>query len=108
MNWQKAARLALVLTSGWMASCGTGHVDVVNPSVSQMDSLDQQWGLPPRKSRGAPKRIFRYDATAAPAPAVTSGAGAVPAPAAAPSAPVSPPIQDPKLEPAPSVPAQLR
>jgi hypothetical protein len=35
-----------------------GAPDVVNPTIDQMDSLDQQWGLPKRVSRGSGKRYF--------------------------------------------------
>lgn len=46
-----------------LTSCGllgNSKVAVVNPTVDQMDSLDQDWGLPSRKSRGGPRRNFQY------------------------------------------------
>lgn len=38
-----------------LSSCGTSG-DVMNPTISQMDKLDVQWGLPPRQSKGVPRR----------------------------------------------------
>jgi len=35
-------------------------IDVVNPTVEEMDQLDTQWGLTTRKSRGGPRRNFQY------------------------------------------------
>lgn len=53
-----AACAAFALT---LPSCaGSGRIDATNPTVSDMDRLDVEWGLPPRKSRGAPKRTFQY------------------------------------------------
>jgi hypothetical protein len=45
-----------------LTSCnlGGGKVDVVNPTVAEMDALDVQWGLTPRKSKGGPRRTFQY------------------------------------------------
>lgn len=43
-----------------LTSCGIGRVDVTNPTVAEMDALDTQWGLEPRKSRGGPRRNFQY------------------------------------------------
>lgn len=64
------------------ASCsGFSRVDATNPTVAELDSLDVQWGLQPRKSRGAPKRSYRYSA-----PTNSSyQAPSAPAPSAAPS-----------------------
>lgn len=53
-----AALLPLSFTS-----CGTGGdgpIAAEFPTVSQMDQLDVQWGLPPRKSRGGPRRSYQY------------------------------------------------
>lgn len=66
-----------------LASCegiGGGRIDASYPTTSELDSMDTQWGLPPRKSRGAPKRSYQYSA---PAPSY----GASSTPAAAPSVP---------------------
>ncbi len=52
---------AAALACGLLNSCssmGEGHVDLVNPTASQMDQMDVQWGLPKRASRGTPKRYF--------------------------------------------------
>lgn len=87
-----AAILALV----FLPSCGSGpgRVDARNPTISQMDDLDVQWGLPRRTSRGTPKRLYPTlpgestpEASSA-APAPTQPA-ASPAPAAQPQAPVT-------------------
>lgn len=44
-----------------LASCqGGGRVDASYPTVSELDRLDTQWGLQPRRSRGAPKRTYQY------------------------------------------------
>lgn len=65
-----AASAAVIL-----ASCGgTGRVDASYPTISELDRLDAQWGLEPRKSRGAPKRSYRYSA-----PAPSYGSPAAPA-----------------------------
>lgn len=60
-----------------LASCqGSGRVDASYPTVTELDSLDAQWGLSPRQSRGAPKRSYQYSA-----PKPTYGAPAAAAPA---------------------------
>lgn len=70
-----AASAALTL-----ASCeSTGRVDASYPTVAELDRLDTQWGLPPRASRGAPKRSYQYSA---PTPTYSA-----PTSSAAPSAP---------------------
>lgn len=54
---------ASLLTLISMTSCGLiggNEIAVTNPTVEQLDSLDQQWGLQPRKSRGGPRRNFQY------------------------------------------------
>lgn len=42
---------AVGLLSGFLSSCGTSG-DVANPTISEMDRLDTQWGLSPRVSKG--------------------------------------------------------
>lgn len=92
-----AAILALV----FLPSCGSGpgHVDARNPTISQMDNLDVQWGLPRRTTRGTPKRLYptlpgestpASDGAVAPTlPPAQPAAAASPAPAAQPQAPVT-------------------
>jgi hypothetical protein len=89
-----AAVLALV----FLPSCGSGpgRVDVRNPTISQMDDLDVQWGLPRRTSRGTPKRLYpTLPGESAPAAEASSAApanvlpAASPAPAAQAPAPVT-------------------
>ncbi|MES2597390.1 MAG: hypothetical protein V4662_18720 [Verrucomicrobiota bacterium] len=94
-----------------LSSCGIGsRVDVTNPTIAQMDSLDVQWGLAPRKSKGGPRRNYQYmdtgsggGAAAAAAPAGSPARETVSGPAPAASAPAA-------AAPAatPSVPANLR
>lgn len=82
-----------------LASCGTGRVDSSYPTAAELDRLDTQWGLTPRRSRGAPKRTFQYNA----ANAAAYNAPAASAPAAAPeapSAPAAPATPAPELDPA--------
>lgn len=86
-----------------LTSCGTGggRPDVVNPTVSQMDELDVQWGLPKRTGRGGPRRFessggytpsaaASTPASAPAAPAAASKPSAAPAPASSNSSPVDP------------------
>lgn len=76
-----AAVLALV----FLPSCGSGpgRVDVRNPTISQMDDLDVQWGLPRRASRGTPKRLYpTLPGESAPAAEAPSAAPAAVPPAA--------------------------
>ena len=52
-----------LLTFISLTSCellGRNEIATTNPTVDQLDSLDQEWGLPPRKSRGGPRRSFQY------------------------------------------------
>lgn len=70
-----------VLTLASCSGIGGGRIDASYPTTAELDSMDTQWGLPPRKSRGAPKRSYQYSA-----PAATYGSSAAPA-AAAPAAP---------------------
>jgi len=67
-----------------LTSCqfGGGRIEAVNPTVAEMDALDVQWGLPPRKSRGGPRRSYRFvepSSSAGGAPASAAEAPAVPA-----------------------------
>lgn len=104
MNLPRALVLsaALLLGSSLTSCMTTGRVDAVNPTVSELDRLDQQWGLAKREPRGTPKRVYRYDAgpetgVRAPAPAATTTpAPSAPAPAPVPSAPAEPQL-DPGL-----------
>jgi hypothetical protein len=92
-----------------LTSCGLGgRADAVNPTVSDLDRLDVQWGLEPRKSKGGPRRVYQYVDTG------TTTSAAAPAPAAQAPARESvnalPPsvAPEPSAAPAPSVPATLR
>lgn len=53
-----------------------GKVDARNPTVEELDALDLQWGLTPRKSRGGPRRTFQY---VEPSPSAAAPAAAAPA-----------------------------
>ena len=55
---------AFALVSINLTSCGTGPAHATNPTVAEMDRLDVQWGLSPRRSRGAPRRTYQYQAPA--------------------------------------------
>ena len=93
------AILALTL----LPSCGSGpgRIDARNPSISQMDELDVQWGLPRRTSRGTPKRLYPTlpgetavgaSASAAPlsaSPSAASTTTSAPAATVQPQAPVT-------------------
>jgi len=64
-----------------LASCETsGRVDANNPTVAELDRLDTQWGLAPRKSRGAPKRTYQYSAPATDYNSPVSPASSTPIP----------------------------
>lgn len=83
-----------------LSSCGsTGSIDVENPTVSQMDQMDVQWGLSPRRSRGAPKRSFQYrdERSSYSAPSASSEAPARETVEGAPPAASAP---EPQLDPA--------
>ena len=77
--------LACVAMFSSLTSCqfGGGQVEAVNPTVAELDALDVQWGLPPRKSRGGPRRTFQF---VEPSPGSASPASN--APASAPAATV--------------------
>jgi hypothetical protein len=82
----------LGLLSGFLSSCGTSG-DVINPTISQMDKQDVQWGLPPRQSKGSPRHTnapqeLLNTAPPSSAPAYAPAPAAA-SPAAAPSAPAS-------------------
>ena len=53
---------ALALACSGLSNCsmgingGGGPVDVVNPTVSQIDDLDVRWGLPRRVSKSTASR----------------------------------------------------
>jgi hypothetical protein len=88
------AILALTL----LPSCGSGpgRIDARNPSISQMDELDVQWGLPRRTSRGTPKRLYptlpgetAVGASASAAP-LSASPSAAPTTTSAPAATVQP------------------
>ncbi len=101
MNHPRALALSVaMLLCVSLSSCLTsGRVDVVNPTVSELDRLDQQWGLPKREPRGTPKRVYRYDAgSAAPSNVAAPSVPAAPAPASAP-APVPSAPAEPQLDP---------
>jgi hypothetical protein len=79
---------AAVLALLFLPSCGSGpgRVDARNPTISQMDDLDVQWGLPRRTSRGTPKRLYpTLPGESAPAAEAPSAAPATIPPAASPA-----------------------
>lgn len=105
--------LACATSLTLLPSCQFGDsADALNPTVAEMDSLDQQWGLPARKSKGGPRRTYQYldgAASAATPAAAAQAPAALPAretvnapPPAAAAAPAAAPT------PAPAVPANLR
>ena len=90
-----------------LSSCTiSGNADATNPTVSELDRLDVQWGLEARKSKGGPRRVYQYAdtgdsaSTAAPPPSAATPPAretlnAAPPPSIAPQ---------PSAAPAPSVP----
>ena len=90
-SFQICAALGLLSLS--LSSCSSsGGVDAVNPTISAMDKLDTQWGLPPRQSKGSPHSKYSPAATSQNAPAAAyspqpAAAAPAPEPAAAPSQP---------------------
>ena len=86
MTLLRSTLLALPLLA--LVSCSSGgRADVTNPTVAEMDRLDVQWGLPQRKSRGAPRRTYQYTAPSpsySPAPAPNYSMPAEAPPPAAP------------------------
>ncbi len=91
---QAAALIALL--GAPLTSCeSSSRIDATNPTVSQMDALDVQWGLPKRTSRGGVRR-FEASPSAVPTTLAPARQPAViqptePAPQAAPA--VTPPAQ---------------
>jgi len=87
----------------FITSCGigSGAISAQYPTVAEMDRLDTQWGLPPRKSRGGPRRSYQVPSGAAqPAAGATAPLDLVPparettnAPAPAAATPAPPPIR---------------
>ncbi|MCA1963275.1 MAG: hypothetical protein LDL31_04960 [Prosthecobacter sp.] len=99
--------LACAFSISLLSSCQFGEqADAVNPTVAEMDALDVRWGLPPRKSKGGPRRVFQYIDNG-PRSASAAPAASAPTPAAPPARETvnSPPPQ--QAAPA-SVPANLR
>jgi hypothetical protein len=90
--------ITTILALTLLPSCGTGpgRIDARNPSISQMDELDVQWGLPRRTSRGTPKRLYptlpgetAVGASASAAP-LSASPSAAPTTTSAPAATVQP------------------
>ncbi|MCB1208872.1 MAG: hypothetical protein KDK97_06075 [Verrucomicrobiales bacterium] len=92
---------ALALVS--LSSCeSSGPIDARNPTVEELDRLDVQWGLKPRKSRGTPTRVvpnINAGMAASPAPAVPAMIDPTPptVPTPAPAAPPPPTTVAPAL-----------
>lgn len=87
---------ALGLLGLLLSSCGTPNgVDAVNPTISQMDKLDTQWGLPPRQSKGTPHKYVPSSAASNTTP-----------PASNYIAPPAPEVQTPANQPA-TVPSSI-
>ena len=85
-----------------LSSCGLGgRADAVNPTVAEMDALDVQWGMTPRKPKGGPRRSYQYIDTGS---GGATGAGAAPAAAAPARENVSGP---PPASAAPAAPADV-
>lgn len=92
--------IAAVLATTLLLSCcgGFERYDARNPTVSQQDSYDVGWGLPPRKSRGNPQLRRQYRAPepdySAPSQSFAPSAPepVAPVPAAPAPAPISPTI----------------
>jgi hypothetical protein len=51
----------------------------VNPTIAEMDALDVQWGLTPRKPKGGPRRSYQYIDTGS--GGASGGAAPAPVPA---------------------------
>ena len=54
--------LILSLCCSTLGSCifKRETVDASFPTVAEMDALDVSWGLPKRKTKGGPRRVFQY------------------------------------------------
>ncbi len=104
--------LACVTSLTLLSSCQFGEsADALNPTVSEMDALDQQWGLPARKSKGGPRRTYQYMDGAASASAASTPSQAPAAPPARETVNTPPPAAAAPAAapaPAPAVPANLR
>jgi hypothetical protein len=85
MIFLRHSLFSLALLALVSCSSGDGRVDASYPTVAEMDRLDLQWGLPQRKSRGAPRRTYQYTA---PSPSYSMPADAPP-PAAPPRETIS-------------------
>lgn len=105
MSFQRllAGAACAVCTLG-LVSCGFGGgaADLKYPTVSEMDSMDVQWGLEPRKSRGAPKRSYQVPGSVgADAPSMIPPRETVnappPASAAQPAAPAEPALDPARI-----------
>jgi hypothetical protein len=84
MSLPRFVTLLVCATSAlFLTSCGfSGRADAVNPTISEMDALDVQWGLPARKSRGGPRRTYQFvDSGTNSAAATTQAPAAAAAPA---------------------------
>ncbi|MCB1227406.1 MAG: hypothetical protein KDK99_16430 [Verrucomicrobiales bacterium] len=109
----KLRRLALTLgfslgsLAGLVSCDNIGPVDSRYPTVSELDAMDVKWGMDPRKSRGAPSRVFNYDPNNRPNTAPPAAAAAAPMMDSTPPA-AAPPIEVQPAQPAPSVPGALR
>ena len=100
--------VALGLLSLLLPSCASSKVDATTPTISQMDKLDTQWGLPPRQSKGTPHKhapSASAQNTPAAAPVYSPPAATLPAPA---SQPVAIPSQPAPIIVDPSVIQKLR
>ncbi|MDB6072657.1 MAG: hypothetical protein JWO89_297 [Verrucomicrobiaceae bacterium] len=96
---------AVGLLSGFLSSCGSTG-DVVNPTISEMDRLDTQWGLAPRVSKGSsPRRNAAPQALLNTAPPSTPEYSPPPASI---QAPISAPVTQPAPAVDPSVIQKLR
>lgn len=70
--------------------------------MAELDRLDVQWGLEPRKAKGAPKRMFQYqadDTTGAPPETAATMTEPPPPPAPEPESPAPKPPTEPQLDP---------
>ena len=84
--------LCLLLQAS-LSSCffNREKADATYPTVAEMDALDLQWGLPKRKTKGGPRRMFQYyepksgGAAGTPVPSMISPEPPAPAPAASPA-----------------------
>jgi hypothetical protein len=104
--------LACATSLTLLPSCQFGEsADAVNPTVAEMDSLDLQWGLPARKSKGGPRRTYQYmdgAASAAAASAPSQAPAVAPARETVNTPPPATATPAPAPAPAAAVPANLR